>query len=81
MDEKHWLDKPENIAKLWLWGICLLIVLVLAEFSYHPHANFIIDGWFAFNAGFGFIACVAMVLFAKLLGAWLKRGEDYYEQD
>ena len=28
---------------------------------------------------FGFLACVGMVLFAKLLGVFLKRRDDYYE--
>jgi hypothetical protein len=28
---------------------------------------------------FGFAACAAMVLFAKLVGAFLKRRDDYYD--
>lgn len=81
MDQKHWLYKPENIAKLWCWGIAVLIVTVLGEFAYLAHPYFTVDGWFGFNAAFGFIACVVMVLFAKLLGVFLKRHEDYYERD
>ena len=45
MDDKHWLERPENITKLWRGGWVLLALLVLAEFTYHPHAYFVIDGW------------------------------------
>jgi len=41
----------------------------------------VIDGWFGFHAVYGLLACVAMVLFAKFLGIYLKRGEDYYDRD
>ncbi|MBT3332199.1 MAG: hypothetical protein HOK21_08220 [Rhodospirillaceae bacterium] len=81
MEDKHWLERPENITKLWRGGWILLAVLVLAEFTYHPHPYFVIDGWFSFHPVFGFLSCVAMVLGAKLLGVYLKRGEDYYDRD
>lgn len=81
MDNKHWLERPETIAKLWRGGWVLLGILVLAEFTYHPHAYFVLDGWFAFHAVFGLLSCIAMVLFAKLLGVYLKRREDYYDRD
>ncbi|MDA1101647.1 MAG: hypothetical protein O2967_22025 [Proteobacteria bacterium] len=81
VDEKHWLERPETIAKLWRGGWVLLALLLGAEFGYHPHAYFTVDGWFGFHAFYGFSACVAMVLGAKLLGVYLKRGEDYYDRD
>ena len=81
MEDKHWLERPENITKLWRGGWVVLAILVLAEFTYHPHPHFTVDGWFGFHALFGFLACVAMVLGAKLLGVYLKRGEDYYDRD
>ncbi len=81
MDEKHWLERPENIAKLWRGGWVLLALLLLAEFSYASHPYFTVDGWFGFHAFYGFLACVAMILGAKLLGVYLKRGEDYYDRD
>ena len=59
MDDKHWLERPKNITKLWRGGWVLLGILVLAEFTYHPHPHFVIDGWFSFYAAIGFIACVA----------------------
>ena len=38
------------------------------------------DGWFAFGAIYGFLACLAMVLVAKGLGYLLKRPHDYYRE-
>ncbi|HZD25877.1 MAG TPA: hypothetical protein VE631_06415 [Alphaproteobacteria bacterium] len=79
--DKHWLERPGTIRRLWRWGYAVLTLAVLGEFFYHPHPYFTIDGWFAFNAVYGFLTCVAMVLFAKLLGFYLKRDEDYYDGD
>ena len=45
----------------------------------HPHFGFV--DWFAFNAVYGFLTCVAMVLVAKLLGFTLKRPDDYYDDE
>ena len=77
---KHWLERPETIAKLWRGGIALLAITLAAELLYEGHSYFGIDGLFGFNAAFGFAACVVMVLFAKLLGVFLKRDEDYYDR-
>ena len=38
-------------------------------------------GWFAFGALYGFLACFLMVVFAKVLGRFVKRAEDYYGVD
>lgn len=65
---------------LWTIFAIALALSVLAEFAIDIHPHFGIDGWFGFHALFGFLACVAMVLFAKLLGLVLKRGDDYYER-
>ena len=47
--------------------------------SFAPgYGYFVADGWFGFGAAFGFLSCLAMVLFAKGLGFILKRDEDYY---
>lgn len=78
-DDKHWLERPATIAWLWRGGYAVLALLVLGEFTYHAHAYFAMDGWFGFNAAYGFLTCVAMILFAKLLGVYLKRPESYYE--
>ncbi|MGD8709676.1 MAG: hypothetical protein PVF40_04750 [Ectothiorhodospiraceae bacterium] len=78
-DNRHWLVRPENIRKLWGIFIVILIVTVLAELAVHLHPHFRIDGWFGFSAAYGFLTCVAMVVFAKLLGVFLKREDTYYD--
>lgn len=77
--QKHWLVRPENIRLLWRLFIVILALTVVAELPIEGHPYFGIDGWFAFYAVFGFIACVGMILFAKALGLLLKRPDDYYD--
>ncbi len=79
--EKHWLSRPETIRKLWWVFGAILAATVIAQIFVHVHDYFTVDGWFAFSAVFGFLACVAMVVFAKLLGFVLKRPDTYYDDD
>lgn len=77
-----WLVRPDSIRLLWriLWVV--LALTVAADFFIKPKPYFDIEGWYGFAAVFGFLSCVLMVLVAKLLGAFLKRDQDYYrEQD
>jgi hypothetical protein len=75
-----WLDQPRNVARLyrglWIFGG----VLVLADLVVHRHAETAFDGWFGFYGLYGFAACVALVLAAKLLRRVVMRGEDYYDR-
>jgi hypothetical protein len=77
--ELHWLVRPATIR--WLWRIfgVVLGLTVAAQFGIAVHGHFGADGWFGFYAAFGFFSCVAMVVFAKLLGFLVKRPESYYE--
>jgi hypothetical protein len=79
--DTHWLSRPATIRWLWIAFAVILIVSVAAQALAHMHTYFEFDGWFGFNAAFGFLSCVAMVLFAKLLGFLLKRPDDYYQRD
>lgn len=74
----HWLLRKENIRKLWMFFIAILLVTTIAGFFVHQHVHFGIEDSFGFFAWYGFITCVGMVVFAKLLGIFLKRPEDYY---
>lgn len=74
-----WLSRPATIRRLWWVFALILVASVLAQFAVHMHPHFGMDGWFGFNAGYGFLTCVAMVLFAKVLGWVLKRSDDYYQ--
>ena len=77
----HWLYRPENRPKLWAGLIVILVIAVVAQIFFPLHGWFGVDSWFGFNAVYGFLSCAAMVLFAKLLGLWLKRPEGYYDND
>lgn len=77
----HWLLRPATIRKLWIGGIALLVVVAVLDMAIHKHAYFGVDGTFGFYSWYGFLTCVAMIVFAKVLGVILKRGDDYYERD
>lgn len=79
--KKHWLTRPENIRKLWWLFSAVLALTVIAQIFVHVHEYFGVDGWFGFNAVYGFLTCVAMVIFAKVLGFALKRPENYYDEN
>ncbi|MGZ8253659.1 MAG: hypothetical protein ACXWVT_02320 [Burkholderiaceae bacterium] len=77
-DRPHWLDEPRNVKRLWRGFVVVLVLAVLAEtvVTFHPH--FAVESLFGFNAWFGFLACVAMIVVAKALGVLLKRPDTYY---
>ena len=79
MMKKHWLYREENRGKLWKGSIVILSITLFAELFIHLHAYFEAVGFFGFHALFGFISCVGMVIFAKLLGYLVKRRDDYYD--
>ena len=77
----HWLARPATIKLLWRVFIAVLAVLVLAQVFIYIKGYFGVDGWFGFGVVFGFLSCLAMVLVAKGLGLFLKRPEDYYDDE
>ena len=78
---KHWLLRKDNIRKLWIIFIAILAMTVIAGLFVHQHQPFGIEDSCCFFAWYGFVSCVGMIVFAKLLGLFLKRPEDYYEKD
>lgn len=76
---RHWLDEPRNVRLLWRGFLAVLALTVLAELAATLHPHFGVDGLFGFHAIYGFLACLAMIVVAKALGALLKRRDDYYE--
>lgn len=80
-EREYWLDRKENVDKVYrgVWVLCAL--LIVAELFVHKHGDLSFENWFGFHGWFGFVACVALVLAAKLLRLILKRPEDYYERD
>jgi hypothetical protein len=79
-EKTHWLDRSENVTKIYrtLWSIG--IVLLLADMVVLRHEDLRIAEWFGFYGFYGFVACVALVLAAKLLRRVVKRPENYYER-
>ncbi|MFT5573860.1 MAG: hypothetical protein ACI9FR_002796 [Cryomorphaceae bacterium] len=77
-ENDDWLVRPTTIRLLWRLFIGVLALTILAQLLIKVKGYFVVDGWFGFAALFGFLACLAMVLVAKLLGRLLKRDEDYY---
>lgn len=78
--QDHWLARPRTIRLLWRAFIILLAATVTAEFFVEAETQFWIEGVFGFGAWYGFLACAALILAAKALGARLKRPDHYYAQ-
>jgi hypothetical protein len=77
--QDHWLARPGTIRLLWLLFGVILVALLLADLVVQHHPLFGLDDTFGFGAWFGFAACIVLVLFAKTLGAILKRPDTYYD--
>ena len=79
-EKTYWLDKKENVTKLYyaLIGVCL--ALFLSDAIYHKHVEFPLEGWFGFYALFGFVGIVVLVLVAREMRKVLMRPEDYYDE-
>ena len=83
--QKHWLYRSENLPKLWIAQIVILVLAVVPEFfiHHHPHfedGDFTLDASFGFYAWYGFLTCAGMVAAAKVLGIFLKRKDTYYDE-
>lgn len=75
----RWLDEPRNIRRLWRGFLVLLVLTVAAEFVVTLHPSFAIEALPGFNAGYGFLACAAMIVVARGIGLLLKRQDNFYE--
>ena len=79
-EQDHWLARPATIRLLWAVFIVVLAVLVALDLIVTHHPNFYLDTMFGFGAWFGFLSCVLLIVFAKALGALLKRTDTYYDR-
>ena len=77
-DHPHWLDEPRNVKRLWRGFIVVLALTVVAQLVVPIPPHFTVESLFGFNAWFGFLACVAMIVAAKALAVLLKRPDTYY---
>lgn len=78
---EHWLDDPRNVKRLWRGFLAVLALTVLAGATIDLHPHFAIERWFGFNAAYGFLTCLLMIVGAKVLGFLLKRSDRYYAED
>lgn len=80
MDERpRWLDRRENVDKIYwtVWLICA--ALAIADLVFHRHA---VTDWEAtpfFYCLFGLLAGVVVILGARELRRLIRRDEDYYD--
>ena len=74
------MTPPELTAQAVLFCLPTQASVVLADFgAYHKHGHFDFEELPGFNAAFGFLAYVGLVLSATQLRKLLKRDEDYYD--
>jgi hypothetical protein len=76
---EHWLARASTIRLLWRAFLAVLALVVLAELLVEHEPRFTVEGIFGFGAWYGFLACAALILLARVLGLVLKRPDSYYE--
>jgi tryptophan-rich sensory protein len=79
--EKGWFDEPKNVDKIVWTLVALCVASVAADLFYDKdkHSHYWFQEWIGFDALYGFVSCVLLVLAAKQLRKILMRGEDYYD--
>ena len=50
---QHWILKKENIKKLWVCSIILLVSLVLVQLFFPIKGHCEVESWIGFGAWFG----------------------------
>ena len=79
-EKKYWLDEKKNVDKVWYGVIAICALTVISDSFYHKHVEYAAEDFIPGMYGwYGFIACVFLVLSAKLLRKIVMRSEDYYE--
>lgn len=79
--EKTYLfDNPRNVDRLLKVFYAICVFLAVFDFFVHRHIYMDWESIPAFYAIYGFVACVALVLMAKLLRKGVMRKEDYYDE-
>lgn len=76
-----WLIRPRTIRILWIAFAGILALTLLADVLFDAHGHFGPNDTFGFNAWFGLLTCVAMIIFARGIGLILKRRETYYNDE
>lgn len=74
-----WFDKKENLTLFLRFFYVSLALLLIIDLFVEKHSVFGFDGIPNFFAAYGFISCVLLVLFAKVLRKFMMKGEGYYD--
>lgn len=77
----HPLYKPQNIRRLKVVALVLLLMTVLAEGFIHLHGHFGFDEFFAFTAVSGLLSSLLLIVLALFIALLLRRPENYYDAD
>lgn len=78
--DASFFDKPSNVKIILNVFYALCVILVALDFVVHRHIYLDFEEIPAFYAIYGFIACVVLVVLAKLMRLVLMRGEHYYDE-
>jgi hypothetical protein len=73
-------DKPKNVSIILYVFYAVCVVLVALDFVVHRHIYLDFEKIPTFYAIYGFVACVVLVVLAKLMRLVLMRKETYYDQ-
>lgn len=79
-EKKHLFDDSRNVDRLLRIFYVLCALLVIADFAVHRHIGLDWEKIPTFYAVYGFVACVVLVLLAKLMRKVVMRKEDYYDE-
>lgn len=78
-EKTHFFDRPENVKRLLRGFYAICVLLVVIDFVVHRHIGFAWEKIPAFYALYGFVACVLLVVLAKMMRHVVMRKEDYYD--
>lgn len=79
-EKKHLFDNPRNVERLLRVFYATCILLVVVDFFVHRHIVMAWEKLPAFYALYGFVACVLLVVLAKLMRKVVMRKEEYYDE-
>jgi purine-cytosine permease-like protein len=79
-NKKYLFDNPGNIERLLRSFYAICIILVIVDFFVHRHVEMWWEKIPAFYALYGFVACVVLVIVAKMMRTVVMRKEDYYDE-
>jgi hypothetical protein len=77
--ESDFFDRPDTIKWILRIFYALCVLLVALDFVVHRHIYVWFETLPTFYALYGFVACVVLVLLAKIMRVLLMRSEDYYD--